>query len=70
MKQRVMTLFLFLVVLLTGCSGERQVSDTEHTYKIYYLNSSMTRLAPQDGLVGQGDSDEIPEGRNGAVPVF
>ena len=22
------------------------------------------------GIVGQSDSDEIPEGRNGAVPVF
>lgn len=59
MKQRVMTLFLFLVVLLTGCSGERQVSDTEHTYKIYYLNSSMTRLAPQDYVTETTDTDAL-----------
>lgn len=59
MKQRVMMLFLFLMVLLTGCSGEHQASDTEHTYKIYYLNSSMTRLAPQDYVTETTDTDAL-----------
>ena len=35
------------------------MSDTEHTYKIYYLNSSMTRLAPQDYVTETTDTDAL-----------
>lgn len=59
MKRRLLMLFLFLTVLTTGCSRENSETDTEHTYKIYYLNASMTRLMPQDYVTESTDTDVL-----------
>ena len=43
---------LLLLVLLAGLAGCQRRSgdggDTEGVYQIYYMNSTMTRLEPQD----------------------
>ncbi len=43
-------LFLTAIMALAGCSkrGEEPQTPEEGTYKVYYLNSSMTRLAPEE----------------------
>lgn len=50
-KQRAMVLILLVCLLcLTGCKGRREIGGETagNVYKIYYLNSAMTRLEPQD----------------------
>ena len=59
MKRKFLTLFLFLAVLTAGCGRQNQVSDTERTYKIYYLNASMTKLMPQDYVTETTDTDAL-----------
>ncbi len=47
------TLFLLIcLTILTGCStGKKGTEETENTYQIYYLNSTMTKLEPQDYIM-------------------
>ena len=52
---------LLLLVLLAGLAGCQRRSgdggDTEGVYQIYYMNSSMTRLEPQDYTMPQMPAD-------------
>ena len=42
-------LLLVLLVVLAGCQRrDGNEEQTEGVYQIYYMNSSMTRLEPQD----------------------
>lgn len=43
-------LFLMTMMTLAACGGKKKDSPApeEGTYKVYYLNSSMTKLAPQE----------------------
>lgn len=48
--RRTIWLLLLLMALAAGCGRKQEQApeeEPEGTYKIYYLNSSMTRLAPQ-----------------------
>lgn len=60
-KQSVIFLILLVCLLsLTGCKGRRELGGetaTGNVYKIYYLNSAMTRLEPQDYTMPQKTSD-------------
>jgi germination protein M len=60
-KQSVMILILLVCLLsLTGCKGRKEMggeTTTDNVYKIYYLNSAMTRLEPQDYTMPQKTSD-------------
>jgi germination protein M len=60
-KQSVIFLILLVCLLsLTGCKGRRELggeTTTGNVYKIYYLNSAMTRLEPQDYTMPQKTSD-------------
>lgn len=54
---------LFLIVMMTlgGCSENKEEPGTlqEGTYKIYYLNSSMTRLAPREYQTDTRDQEAL-----------
>ena len=56
-------LFLMTVITLAGCSVRRKESGEpeEGTYKIYYLNSSMTRLMPQEYRTGTRKEEALIE---------
>lgn len=59
-KQRILFLVLLVCLLgLTGCKGRRELGGEAagNVYKIYYLNSAMTRLDPQDYTMPQKTSD-------------
>lgn len=59
-KQRILFLVLLVCLLsLTGCKGRRELGgeSTGNVYKIYYLNSAMTKLDPQDYTMPQKTSD-------------
>nr|WP_024837049.1 GerMN domain-containing protein [Clostridium sp. 12(A)] len=61
MKKQKFMVFLLLVCLLflTGCKGRRDIGGdtTGNVYKIYYLNSAMTRLEPQDYTMPEKTSE-------------
>lgn len=61
MKKRIYAFLLFLMVfLMTGCKKEvSSLSETERSYKIYYLNSSMMKLAPVDYVTESVDKDAL-----------
>lgn len=59
MKRKFLMLFLFLAVLTAGCGSRNRAADTERTYKIYYLNPSMTKLMPQDYVTETTDTDAL-----------
>lgn len=56
-------LFLMTITGLAGCGGKKQEKTPEEpqegTYKIYYLNSSMTRLAPQEYETDTRDQEAL-----------
>lgn len=60
-KQRIIFLILLVCLLsLTGCKGRSKLGGetaTGNVYKIYYLNSAMTRLDPQDYKMPEKTSD-------------
>lgn len=60
-KQRIVFLILLVCLLsLTGCKGRSKLggeTPTGNVYKIYYLNSAMTRLEPQDYTMPEKTSD-------------
>ncbi|RKD32171.1 GerMN domain-containing protein [Lacrimispora algidixylanolytica] len=60
-KQRIIFLILLVCLLsLTGCKGRSKLggeTPTGNVYKIYYLNSAMTRLDPQDYTMPEKTSD-------------
>ena len=61
-KQRLLLLLWLAVWCLGGCRKEENPvpSETpEGTYKIYYLNSSMTRLAPQEYYTETRDQEAL-----------
>lgn len=66
-KQRILFLILLVCLLsLTGCKGRSNFGGekaTGNVYKIYYLNSAMTRLEPQDYTMPEktpdGDETQI-----------
>ncbi|WP_313343844.1 GerMN domain-containing protein [Lacrimispora sp.] len=61
MKKQKSIVFILLVCLLilTGCKGRRDIGGdtTGNVYKIYYLNSAMTRLEPQDYTMPEKTSE-------------
>lgn len=61
MKKQKSMVFILLVCLLilTGCKGRRDIGrdTTGNVYKIYYLNSAMTRLEPQDYTMPEKTSE-------------
>lgn len=61
MKKLKFMVFLLLICLLflTGCKGRRDIGGdtTGNVYKIYYLNSAMTRLEPQDYTMPEKTSE-------------
>lgn len=61
MKKQKSMVFLLLICLLflTGCKGRRDIGEdtTGNVYKIYYLNSAMTRLEPQDYTMPEKTSE-------------
>ncbi|MBS5959159.1 MAG: GerMN domain-containing protein [Clostridiales bacterium] len=61
MKKQKSMVFILLVCLLilTGCKGRRDIGGdtTGNVYKIYYLNSAMTRLEPQDYTMPEKTSE-------------
>ena len=52
-------LLLVCLLFLTGCKGRRDIGGdtTGNIYKIYYLNSAMTRLEPQDYTMPEKTSE-------------
>lgn len=59
MKRKLSILLLVLVMIAAGC-GKKERTDAEaDTYKIYYLNSSMTKLSPQDYVTETTDQDSL-----------
>ena len=51
-------LLLVLLVVLAGCQRrDGNEEQTEGVYQIYYMNSSMTRLEPQDYPMPQMPAD-------------
>lgn len=62
MKYR-LAMWLFLALLLAGC-GRRQEAEPAkaNTFRIYYLNNSMTSLSPRDYGTDTADAEElVPE---------
>lgn len=59
MKQRIEILLLLLAVLLAGCSRDGDAGDGEYEYQVYYLNSAVTRLAPQVYRTDTTDTDSL-----------
>ncbi len=63
--RRTIWLLLLLMALAAGCGRKQeqaQEEEPEGTYKIYYLNSSMTKLAPQKYYTETREQGElIPE---------
>lgn len=61
MKKQKSMVFILLICLLilTGCKGRRDIGGdaTGNVYKIYYLNSAMTRLEPQDYTMPEKTSE-------------
>lgn len=60
-KQRILFLILLVCLLsLTGCKGRSELggeTPTGNVYKIYYLNSAMTMLEPQDYTMPEKTAD-------------
>ena len=51
-------LVLLTAILLTGCMGrEAPLDEGEERYQVYYLNSSATRLDPQEYRTRTDDTD-------------
>ena len=59
MRGKMRLCLLFLMVFAAGCSGKQEQLRTpkEGIYKIYYLNSSMTKLMPQEYYMETQDQD-------------
>jgi len=59
MRGKVWLLLICLMALSVGCSGREEQARTreEGIYKIYYLNSSMTKLMPQEYHMESQDQD-------------
>lgn len=55
-------LLLLMMVLMGGCQGRQnagKASEEENVYRIYYLNSSMIRLAPWEYQTETADLDSL-----------
>lgn len=64
MKKRICGFLLLLIVfLMTGCKQEKaSTSEAENVYKIYYMNTSMMKLAPMEyAAQSQNQADLIQE---------
>lgn len=60
MKRWTYKILLVLFALITaGCGSNRSKTDGVHTYKVYYLNAAMTKLAPLDYETKTTDQDEL-----------
>ena len=57
MKQWVYCVILVLLLGLSGC--KKQEAQEGQFYKIYYLNSSLTRLVPQDYVTETTDQEQL-----------
>lgn len=61
MKRIIVSLWiLFMVLSMSGCS-EMDADQDGTVYKIYYLNSAMTKLAPQDFVTKTTDKTQLIE---------
>lgn len=63
MRCRYFTVILLLFLILTSCGGKGQAeAEKAYTYRIYYLNSSLTALSSRDYGTDTADANElIPE---------
>lgn len=52
------TLLLLMVWMMAGCSVDEDTQEV-YNYKIFYLNTAMTRLAPQDYETKTTDQDAL-----------
>ena len=61
MGKKIWLLLLLLVMAAAAGCGKEKEPETkpEGTYRIYYLNSSMTRLAPQEYYTETKDQGEL-----------
>ena len=59
MRRKMWLWLLLLMAFMVGCSGKKEQVQTpkEGVYKIYYLNSSMTKLMPQEYYMETQDQD-------------
>lgn len=59
MRRKMWLWLLLLMAFIVGCSGKKEQVQTpkEGVYKIYYLNSSMTKLMPQEYYMETQDQD-------------
>lgn len=48
-------------LMLTGCGGNDSLEEGEQAYQIYYLNTTATRMAPQEYRTKTQDTDQLIE---------
>lgn len=61
MKRSIVSLWiLFMVLSMSGCS-EMKADQDGTVYKIYYLNSAMTKLVPQEFVTQTTDKNQLIE---------
>lgn len=48
-------------LVLTGCGGKKPLEAGERAYQIYYLNTAMTRMVPQEYRTKTQDTDQLIE---------
>lgn len=62
MKNRLCGILFLLIISLFGCKAESgSQTDAEHVYRIYYLNSSLTKLSPVEYGTDTTDTDSLIE---------
>lgn len=68
-KRNIFLLLLVCLVLLAGCQrkGETEDSISDQTYQIYYLNSAMTRLEPQEYDMPEKTSEDTESDTDWAI---
>ena len=62
MKNRLCGILFLLIISLFGCKAESGgQTEAEHVYRIYYLNSSLTKLSPVEYGTDTTDTDSLIE---------
>lgn len=62
MKNRLCGILFLLIISLFGCKAENSgQTEAEHVYRIYYLNSSLTKLSPVEYGTDTTDTDRLIE---------
>lgn len=62
MKKRLCGILFLLIISLFGCRvNDSSQTEAEHVYRIYYLNSSLTKLTPVEYGTDTTDTDPLIE---------